>query len=89
MSRITWQISTGKVLIQTQMWPTPNLFSTILFLRAVLEAYPGVRGARQGPCICVCACVHANAFQLCLILCNPLDCNPLGPSVREILQNLM
>ena len=26
------------------------------------------------------------AAQLCLTLCNPMDCSPLGPSVHGILQ---
>ena len=31
-------------------------------------------------------CVHAKALQLCLSLCDPMDCNLLGSSVHEILQ---
>ena len=47
-------------------------------------------------CVCVCVCVcmsvhmcihaHAKSLQLCLTLCNPMDCNPPGSSVRGILQ---
>ena len=32
------------------------------------------------------ACVHAKSLQLCLTLCNPMDCSPLGSSVHGILQ---
>ena len=31
-------------------------------------------------------CVHVKSLQSCLTLCNPLDCNPLGSSVRGIFQ---
>ena len=36
-------------------------------------------------CIYVCACVHAKLLQLCLTLCNPMDCSPPGSSVHGIL----
>ena len=32
------------------------------------------------------ACMCAQLLQLCLTLCNPLDCSPLGFSVHGILQ---
>ena len=32
------------------------------------------------------ACMHAKLLQLCLILCNPMDCSPPGSSVHGILQ---
>ena len=32
------------------------------------------------------ACLHAKSLQLCLTLCDPMDCNPPGSSVHEILQ---
>ena len=31
-------------------------------------------------------CVCAKSLQLCLILCNPMNCSPSGSSVHEILQ---
>ena len=34
-------------------------------------------------CVCVCVCVCA---QLCLTLCNSVDCSPPGSSVHGILQ---
>ena len=30
--------------------------------------------------------MHAKSLQSCLTLCDPMDCNPLGSSVQEILQ---
>ena len=30
--------------------------------------------------------MHAQSLQLCLTLCNPMDCSPLGSSVHGILQ---
>ena len=34
----------------------------------------------------ICACVFAKLFQLCLALCDPVDCSPPGSSVHGILQ---
>ena len=36
--------------------------------------------------ILVHASVRARSLQLCLTLCDPMDCSPLGFSVHEILQ---
>ena len=33
-----------------------------------------------------CACLHAKLIQLCLILCNPMDCSLPGSYVHGILQ---
>ena len=41
---------------------------------------------KQCVCVCVCVCVHAKSLQLCLILCDPMDCSLPGCSVHEILQ---
>ena len=30
--------------------------------------------------------MHAKSLQLCLTLCDPMDCNPPGSSVHRILQ---
>ena len=37
-------------------------------------------------CVCVCVCLPAMWLQLCLILCDPLDCRWPGSSVHGILQ---
>ena len=37
-------------------------------------------------CVCVLVCVCAKLLQLCLTLCNPMDCSLLGSSVHGILQ---
>ena len=39
-------------------------------------------------CMCVCMCVHMCVIvaQLCLTLCDPIDCSWLGSSVHGILQ---
>ena len=29
-------------------------------------------------CVCVCVCMHAKPLQLCLTLCDPMDCSPPG-----------
>ena len=31
-------------------------------------------------------CMHAKLLQLCLVLCDPMDCSPPGSLVRGILQ---
>ena len=36
--------------------------------------------------VCVCVCVCVLVAQLCLTLCDPMDCNPLGFSVHGFLQ---
>ena len=34
----------------------------------------------------VCLCVHTKLLQLCLTLCNPVDCSPPDPSIHGIFQ---
>ena len=43
---------------------------------------------RCGVCIYMYSCIHmrAKSLQLCLTLCNPMDCSPPGPFVHGILQ---
>ena len=36
--------------------------------------------------VCVCVCARAKSLQLCLTLCNPMDCSLPGSSVHGILQ---
>ena len=36
-------------------------------------------------CVCVCVCARAHA-QLCLTVCDPMDCSPPGSSIHGILQ---
>ena len=38
------------------------------------------------PTACVCVCVCVKVTQLCLTLCNPMDCSLAGSSVHGILQ---
>ena len=33
-----------------------------------------------------CACMRAESLQLCLTLCDPMDCSPLGSDVHGMLQ---
>ena len=35
-------------------------------------------------CVCVRVCVRVLVAQSCPILCDPMDCSPLGFSVHEI-----
>ena len=35
---------------------------------------------------CIRICMHAKSLQLCLTLCDPMDCSPLGSSVHGIHQ---
>ena len=43
-------------------------------------------GHIQVPCKALMPQVHVLVAQLCLILCNPMDCSPPGCSVRGIFQ---
>ena len=36
--------------------------------------------------MCIYVCMRAKSLQLCLTLCNPMDCSPSGSSVHGILQ---
>ena len=36
--------------------------------------------------LCRSVCMNAKSLQLCLTLCNPMDCSPPGSSVHGILQ---
>ena len=33
-----------------------------------------------------CSCMHAKSLELCLTLCDPMDCSPPGSSVHGILK---
>ena len=37
-------------------------------------------------CVCVCMCVCVKLLQLCLTLCDPMDCCLADSSVHGILQ---
>ena len=51
-------------------------FSSICFLSVCLTL-----------CVCMCVCVWARKCpQLCLTLCDPMDCSPPGSSVHGIFQ---
>ena len=43
-----------------------------------------VKHKKQG--LPISMCMHAKSPQLCLTLCNPMDCSPPGSSVHGILQ---
>ena len=45
-----------------------------------------LRTAYLRVCVCVCVCVCVWVSQLCLTLCDPMDCSSLGSSVHGILQ---
>ena len=36
----------------------------------------------QYVCVCVCVYMHGKSLQLCLTLCDPMDCSPPGSSVH-------
>ena len=55
-------------------WPGPDQASV-----------KGSKGSGQPPCWS-CPCVRAKWLQSCLILWDPMDCNPPGSSVHGILQ---
>ena len=79
---------------------TPALFSTVFVFyhgqqsikttthRAQPNAAPGVLSLSPKLLLkwLMCTCMHAKSFQLCLTLCDPMDCSPPGSSVHGILQ---
>ena len=52
----------------------------------ILLGYVGPSGVEGAPlCVCVCACTRAHVCsvtQLCLTLCDPMNCSPPGSSVH-------
>lgn len=54
MSKLTWQMSNVRVLIQTQIWAAPKLFPSVLSLnsKAVLEADLGQEEQCRESCVC-------------------------------------
>ena len=59
--------------IFSNSWWKPNILTTIIFNKASDKL--------KNP-----TCLHANLFQSCPTLCNPMDCSPWGSSVHGILQ---
>ena len=56
----------------------------------ILQGFPTVQELSPQPYpflhhLC-CSCMHAKSLQLCLTLCDPMDCIPPGSSVHGILQ---
>ena len=45
-----------------------------------------LRGSSVPLCFIRSRCAHAKSLHLCLTLCDPMDCSPLGSSVHGILQ---
>ena len=41
------------------------------------------------PSVLFSLCIHAELLQVCLTLCNPMDCSPPGSSVQRVLQARM
>ena len=55
-----------------------------MYNKATCSELPEKRKQFQSKICCV--CLHAKSLQLCLSLCNPIDCSPPGSSVHGILQ---
>ena len=70
-----WKV---KVKLLSRVW----LFVTPW--TAAFQAPPSMGFSRQEYWRCV--CVHTKSLQLCLTLCNPMDCSPSGSSIHGILQ---
>ena len=45
-----------------------------------------IRGMDPSAQRSLCVCVYVWVAQLCLTLCNPMDCSPPGSSVNQIFQ---
>ena len=66
-------------------------YSRILSRALVLYVLVGWLSVLLCVCVCVCVCVCARmracvCAQLCLTLCDPVDCSPPGSSVHGIFQ---
>ena len=72
----------GKMLTLPHSSYSESIFSSVLIFSIAFEAcYLCVC-----VCVCVCVCACAKSLQLCLTLCDPMDCSPPGCSVHGILQ---
>ena len=79
-----WGVRKGSQAVDS----LPDRFSTTL-LDSGPSSLPGNRCWLGRVCMCVCVCVRARVSvcaclvaQLCLILCNPMDCSPPGSSIH-------
>ena len=54
------------------------------FFFSLFETGPNKTPTLEGAAIHL--CMHAKSLQLCLTLCNPVDCSSPGSSVHGILQ---
>ena len=67
---------------QYRMWG-PNSGKTIIVIKGPRKRYQyKVSDAKEAP-LCCCCC---SVTQLCLTLCNAMDCSPPGSSVHKISQ---
>ena len=75
----------GTVLIAVSCKDSSNPEVTIwVTIRQLYTSCPNPFLVRGQMCVCVCVC--GKSLQLCLILCNPMDCSLPGSSVHCILQ---
>ena len=73
----------GNLISDSSAFSKPSLyiwkFSVHILLKPSLKDFECNLTSMQNECSCL--CLHAKLFQLCLTLCNPMDCSPPGSSV--------
>ena len=64
--------------------PDSGIEPTVLMFPALAGGFFTTNASWEAPLVNLCACVLAN--QLCLTLCDLMDCSPPGSSVLGIFQ---
>ena len=85
VKRITFLRSPASFRFNTVLRDSIWVLAVLTVTGALLLCSPLGQSWLLHACVLIhmCACVHA---QLCLTLCNPLDCDPPGSSLHGILQ---
>ena len=81
--------SPWRPIVMEENWspPSPSLVGIFLSHLVTLSAAHGVGVVSKSRLVfCLLHACYAKLPQLCLTLCNPLDCSPPGSSVHGILQ---
>ena len=76
-------------MVTEENWspPSPSLVGIFLSHLVTLSAAHGIGVVSKSRLVfCLLRACYAKLPQLCLTLCNPLDCSPPGSSVQGILQ---
>ena len=73
-------------LIHIDVWQKPTQYCKTTVFRLKIIFFKKWRQRERCEVFSLPACMCAQWPQSCLTLCDPMDCNPPGPSVHGILQ---